>query len=255
MSSVTRAISTMELLARQGPLGVRAIATELDLPLGSAHRLLSDLAAEQVVERDDDGAWRLSYRLFAITGHQLDRLELPQLARPFAERIAAETGETVNVYALSGLESVSIDKVRGNEGMQLDLRLGASGPLHAGGSGKAMLAYLSERERDAVLDGPLHRYTEHTLVERAELEREIERIRGRGYAIDDQEVVMGVYCVSEPFIDRAGRPFGAMSITGPRPKAPGGDIEPLVAMLHEACSEVSRRLGYTGPWPPPGADG
>ena len=59
MSSIRRAISVVELLARKGPLGVRSVAKQLDLPLGSVHRLLQDLADEAVVEREPDGDWEL----------------------------------------------------------------------------------------------------------------------------------------------------------------------------------------------------
>src|SRR5690606_18728676 len=104
----------MDLLARKGPLGVRAVAQQLDLPLGSVHRLLLDLAEENVVERTASGEWELSFRLLHISGQQLERLDLPRLARPFAERIAAATQETVNINALSGLNGVCVDKVRGN---------------------------------------------------------------------------------------------------------------------------------------------
>jgi DNA-binding IclR family transcriptional regulator len=90
------------------------------------------------------------------------------------------------------------------------------------------------------------------------LDAELVRIRARGFAIDNQEVVLGVYCVSVPILDQKGYPVGAMSITGPSVKTPGPEILPNVAMLNEACGTVSRRLGYRGPWPlltPPPVDG
>ncbi|RYH04906.1 MAG: hypothetical protein EON57_08790, partial [Alphaproteobacteria bacterium] len=72
----------------------------------------------------------------------------------------------------------------------------------------------------------------------------------RGYSIDNQELVMGVFCVGVPILDRIGRPVGGISISGPMPKAPGAGVEPLVKQLHEACGQVSKRLGYVGAWPP-----
>src|SRR5215212_1869867 len=125
MSSINRSIQAMELLARKGPLGVRAVAQQLSLPVGSVHRMLLDLEEERVAERTPDGGWVLSNRLFEITGLQLDRVEFPRLAHPFCERIAEATKETVNVNVTSGLTAVCVDKVRGNEGMQLDWRIGS----------------------------------------------------------------------------------------------------------------------------------
>lgn len=249
MSAITRSIQAMDLLARKSPLGVRAIASQLGLPLGSVHRLLLDLEEEGIAERNVEGEWELSFRLIEITGLQLERIGLPTLCRPFAERIAEKTGETVNINALSGLYGVCIDKVRGNEGMQLDLRIGSHGPLNCGGAGKAMLAFMDETEREQVYAAPLPALTAYTITDPAQLREEIARIRARGYSIDDQEVVVGVYCVAVPILDRMGRAAGAISVTGPSIKKPDADVLPLVLMLQDACRHVSHRLGYSGPWP------
>ena len=87
MSSITRSIQALDLLARKGPLGVRAVALQLSLPLGSVHRLLLALAAEGVVERTAEGEWELSFRLLEITGLQLDRLQFSRLAHPMPKRL------------------------------------------------------------------------------------------------------------------------------------------------------------------------
>ena len=213
------------------------------------HRLLLDLSEEGIVDRTPSGEWELSYRLLEITGLQLERIELPRLFRPFAETIAAATGETVNLNALYGRAGVCIDKVRGNEGMQLDNRIGSRGPLNCGGAGKAMLAFMDETEREQVYLAPLEALTPFTITDPARLRDEIGKVRLRGYSIDDQEVVVGVYCVSVPILDRLGHAAGAISITGPSLKAPGPDVLPLVAMLQDACRHVSHRLGYSGLWP------
>jgi IclR family acetate operon transcriptional repressor len=249
MSSIKRSVQVMDLLARKSPMGVRAIATQLALPLGSVHRLLLDLEEEGIAERTSDGEWELSFRLLEITGSQLERIELPRLARPYAEKIAQATGETVNLNALSGRNGVCIDKVRGNEGMQLDMRIGSRGPMHCGGAGKVMLAYMPPTEQAKVFELPLVPLTAKTITDLDVLRAELVRIKARGYSIDDQEVVIGVYCVSVPILDRNGHPAGSMSITGPSVKAPGADILPKVAMLNEACGAVSRRIGYLGVWP------
>ena len=248
MSSINRAIQAVDLLSRKAPMGVRAVAQQLGLPVASVHRMLADLEKEDVVARTPSGEWDLSFRLLQITGRQLDRAELPRLTRPFAEKIAAATRETVNLNAVAGIEAVCIDKVRGNERMQLDFNVGSRGPIHCGGAGKAILAYLPEAKRELVLAGPLTRLTPKTLTDRAAVERELLRIRARGYAIDDQEVVTGVFCVAVPILDRDGYAVGAISITGPAHKAPGKEIEPLVAMLSEAGEYASRRIGYAGVW-------
>ncbi len=250
MSSVRRTIQVLDLLARKGALGVRAVASALDLPVGSVHRLLNDLAEESVVERDEEGAWRLAHRLLGIVDQQLESVGFHRLAHPFCEAIAAEVGETVNLNILSGDGCVVLDKVRGNERMQLDWRVGSRGPLYCGGSAKAILAYLPEAVQRRIARQANPRFTEFTLTTEDALLAELTRIRTRGYAIDNQEIVLGVFCVAVPILDRLKRPVGAMSVSGPSVKAPGREILPLVARLNEACGHVSRSLGYGGDWPP-----
>jgi DNA-binding IclR family transcriptional regulator len=250
MSSIRRTIHVLDLLARKGALGVRGVAQHLALPVGSVHRLLLDLAEEQVVERNADGAWQLSYRLLEITDLQLEGVGIPKLARPFCETIAEATGETVNVNVLSGDACVCIDKVRGNEGMQLDWRIGSRGPLYCGGSSKAILAYMPAADQARVANDSKTQFTPHTLTDGAALLSELSRIRARGYAIDNQEMVMGVFCVGVPIFDRFGRPVGALSVSGSTPKVPGDEVLPVVKRLQDACGHVSKRLGYAGVWPP-----
>ncbi|MBN9310559.1 IclR family transcriptional regulator [Devosia sp.] len=250
MSSIRRTIQVLDLLARKGAMTARGVSQQLTLPVGSVHRMLVDLADEQVVERNATGGWQLSYRLLEITDLQLDGVKLPRLTRPFCEAIAEQTRETVNVNVLSADGCVCIDKVRGNEGMQLDWRIGSRGPLYCGGSAKAILAFMPEAERERIIAQPRETYTRNTIVDADDLRAELARTRRRGYSIDNQEVVMGVFCVGVPIVDRTGRPVGAISISGTSPKAPGPDVQPLVDLLDEAAVSVSRRLGYTGSWPP-----
>ncbi len=229
---------------------MRAVAEAARLPLGSVHRLLHELEQAGAAERNDAGEWELSVRLFQITGAFLSRLELPQLMRTECQRIARHAGETVNLHLLRGRSIVCVDKQRGAEGAQLDWPIGSRAPLHCGGGGKAILAYLGAAEREAVIAEPLTAYTERTLTDRASLRAELAAIGARGYSIDDQEMVTGVYCVAVPIIDRLSRPVAAISISGGRPKAADAQTEPLVAMLQAAAQRASARLGYAGAWPP-----
>ncbi len=228
-------------------MGVRPIAHALDLPFGSLHRLLHDLGAERVIEQTPSGKWQMSYRLLEIIDQQFDNVEIPRLVRPWLAELARVTNETVNLNVLSGEDCVCIDKLRGNEAMQLDWRIGSRGPLHCGGSAKAMLAFLPPEEQARVLDRPLLRYNGNTLTDPGDVREEISRIRERGYSIDAQEIVMGVYCVGVPILDRQGRPVAALSVSGPSVKEPGPVLAPIVSLLAEACHTVSRRLGYAGP--------
>lgn len=246
MTSIPRAVRVIDLLARRGPLGVRAVAHQLAIPLGSAHRILIDLAGEAVVERSADGDWELSYRLLEIAGAQLERVQLPRLARPVLEQLASDTRETTFLAVPSRDEIVYLDKVQTDLQLQLNVELGTRRPMHCTGLGKAILAFLPEAQQEQVLAAsPLRAFTPHTIVDPMLLRLDLERTRQRGYAIDREEIILGVHCVAVPILNHAGRAVGAISVAGTTPKAEGERLDALLARLKTAGEYVSRRLGFT----------
>jgi len=247
MSSVKRTFQVASLLAARAPLGVRAIAQQLQLPLGSTHRLLLDLESESVAERTPDGEWELSFRLLEIAGLQIERIQIPRLARPIVEKLAETTGETVHLSAPSGAETVCIDKAQTNFQLQLSTHIGSHGPMYCTGSGKALLAFMGADEAErAIAAQPFRAVTPHTIVSAAALRRELQRTRQRGYSLDHEEAVVGVHCVGVPIFNRFGGPVAAISVSGSSPKGAGIALDRLVDSLKEAASYVSRRLGYGG---------
>ena len=250
MSSIKRAVQVFDLLARRGPLGVRAVAQLLKLPLGSTHRILLDLEADSIIERSPADEWELSYRLLEITGLQLERIQLPHLARPVIEQLADTTGETVHLSAPSGGETVCIDKVQTNFDLQLSTRVGSHGPMYCRGSGKAILAFMNPEEQASVIAAiPLKAVTPHTITSISALRRELERTRRRGYSLDHEEAVVGIHCIGVPILNHLGRPVGAISVSGASPKADGAALDALVVELKQAGGYVSRRLGYSSDLP------
>ena len=256
MSSIKRTVQVLDLLARRGPLGVRAIAQQLKLPLGSTHRILLDLEGESVVERTPPGEWELSYRMLEITGLQLERIQLPHLARPVTEQLADTTGETVHLSAPSGAETVCIDKVQTNFQLQLSTRVGSHGPMYCTGSGKAILAFMTPEEQARLIAASAMRtVTPYTITSPAALRRDLERTRRRGFSLDHEEAVVGIHCIGVPILNHLGRPVGAISVSGASPKAEGPALDALVAKVKGAGSYVSRRLGHSGDWPGDGEQG
>jgi IclR family acetate operon transcriptional repressor len=235
----------IDLLARRGPLGVRAIAQALDVPLGSAHRILLDLASEAVVERTASGEWELSYRLLEIVGVQLERVRLPRLARPVLEALASDTRETVFLAVPSRDEIVYLDKVQTDLQLQLNAELGTRRPMHCTGLGKAILAFLPQAQQEQFLAGSeLRPFTPNTITDPMMLRLELERTRERGYALDHEEIIPGVHCIAVPILNFTGHAVGAISVAGTCAKPEGPRLEILAQRLKTAGEYLSRRLGH-----------
>lgn len=248
MSKIDRTFDLIELLARRGALGMRPIARELEVPIGSLHRLLNDLAEQSVLERTAEGEWQLSYRLLQIVGIQLERTGLPRLARPYLEQLAAETRETVFLAVPSRGEIVYLDKVQTDLQLQLNVELGTRRPMHATGLGKAILAFLPEVEQEQFLTtAPFEAYTEKTITAGTALAAELDDVRIRGYALDQEEMIPGLHCIAVPVLNYTGRAVGAVSVAGVATKAGGERFDALAERLLGVGRELSLRLGYVPP--------
>lgn len=244
MPSARRIFTLLELLARRGPLGTRAIAREIGIPLGSAHRLLHELELEEAVARDDDGEWNLSFRPMHITGLHMARLQLPTVARPYLERIAAETKETTFLAVPGRNEIVYVDTVQSDMQLQMNVQIGTRRPLHCTGLGKAILAFLSqEKQRDILSRGELIPFTPNTITDPILLYRELELVRQRGYAIDREEIILGVHCIAVPVLDYRQLPIGAISIAGAGPNSESPRFDSLVKLMLDVGRDVSKRFG------------
>lgn len=248
MPGIDRTFHVIELLAQRGPLGVRAIARELALPVGSTHRILSDLVGEAVVERTISGEWELSYRLLQLASIQLGRIQLPSLARPYLEQLASETRETVFLAVPSGDEIVYLDKVQTDMQLQLNVELGTRRPMHCTGLGKAILAFLPEAQQQQFLArGHFPAYTGNTITDPVLLAVELERTRERGYATDREEIIPGVHCIAVPLRNATGRAVGAVSIVGMGPRIGSERFDALVQRMKALGAQLSLRLGYAPP--------
>lgn len=218
VKSADRALGILELLSR-GRHRLSDIAESLHLPLSSVHGLLGTLVLRGFAEFDPTTrTYGLGLKAWTVgqgyTGHR----DIVGIALPLMERLAQETGETIQLSRLDGTENVYIAIAESPQPMKLVSAVGMRLPAHAVGLGKALLSGLTEdelRRRYAGLE--LQRFTAHTVRELPELLAEIERSRQRGYAVDDEEYIIGCRCVAMPVRDHSGDVIAAMSVSAPTP--------------------------------------
>ena len=137
---------------------------------------------------------------------------------------------------------VYIDKIEGGRSIRMGSMIGLTSPLHCTGIGKAMLASLERRERDELLPLlNLERFTGKTICDVKSLERELETVGKRGYAIDDCEHELGVYCIAAAVTDRRGRAVAGISIAGSSIYIKPNTVE-LAGKVCAAAAAISAKL-------------
>ena len=227
-------------------LGVSVLAARLGLAKSTVHRILTTLAAEGLIERDaSTGRYRLGLRLYELGAIVADHLDLHEVVAGPIDDLRNRTGETVHVAILDGAEVVYIARRESPHTLRLFSRVGHRNHAHCTSTGKVLLAFLSESERAAILDGrPLVAHTPYTITDRARLEEELELIRRRGWAENVNESEVGVTSVAAPIRDATGRVVAAISVAGPGPRLSRDTLRRFAAETVRTADIISSRLGY-----------
>lgn len=240
--SFQKIFDILESLAEgRDPRPVKVLAADLSLPESTIYRMLKFLARRGYVERTPSGflLGRSCLRLGWMTQEQN---LLPRLARPVLSKLAEETLETVHLARMQGGRIVYVDKIDGGRSIRMGSMIGNTSPLHCTGVGKAMLAMLDRGELEELLPLlKLERFTDNTICDLPTLEQALEDIRKRGYAIDDCEHELGVYCIAAAVTDRRGRPVAGISITGSSIYIKPNTRE-LAEKVCAAAAEISTKL-------------
>src|SRR3954451_17977552 len=204
VQSVDRALTILGVLARLGEVGVTEISSELGVHKSTAFRLMTTLESHELVEQTGDrGKYRLGVGLVRLAGASTARLDVVQEARPVCRRLAAESGETVNIAVLSDRSALYLDQVAGQSALQSHNWVGQHIPLHATSNGKVLLTGLSSDEVEKRLPR-LPSYTSETVPSKASLGRELAEVREQGYAGAVDELEVGLTAIAAPIRNAHG---------------------------------------------------
>ncbi len=244
VQSVDRALSILEALARAGESGVTELAGSLGVHKSTAFRLVATLEAHGLVEQvDGRGKYRLGVGLLRLAGATTARLDVVQEARPVSRKLAADTGETVNVAVLSDRSALYLDQVAGSSALQSHNWVGQHIPLHATANGKVLVCDLDEARR-AEMMGKLQQYTEQTVTTAKRLREDLAEVREQGFAVAVDELEVGLAAIAAPIRNAHGDVIASISVSGPTFRMPEERIEEIVPAVVEAGAEVSHRLGW-----------
>ncbi|MFP8890577.1 IclR family transcriptional regulator [Natrialbaceae archaeon A-CW2] len=203
-----------ELIDRNGA-GVAELATQLALPKSTVHDHLKTLEYYRLVE-NSDGVYNASLHFLDYGGDIRRKIDCYPAGWPEVQKLAIDTGEHANLMIEESGIGRYIYISEGETAAQLDTYTGMSAPLHVTSMGKAILAQLPNcRVQEILEEHGTDRFTKNTITDEDELYQELEDIRNRGYAIDDEERVLGVRSVGAAIIDNNDTVHGAISVSGP----------------------------------------
>ncbi|WP_102194742.1 IclR family transcriptional regulator [Microbacterium aurantiacum] len=214
------------------------IGRRADLPPSSAHRIVGELVAAGLLERDETNGVRVGMRLWELATRSSRALRLRQVALPPMERVQARIREHTQLAILEQDEALFLERLSAPHSGSNVTRIAGRLPLHACSSGLVLLAHADRETRDRALARPLQRLTISTIVDTAVLHRKLDQIRLAGYADAPgyiEEISTGL---AVPIRDMTGEVIAALSVVLPREAA----TEPALAELFTAAREIDRAL-------------
>jgi DNA-binding IclR family transcriptional regulator len=228
-------------------LGVTELSKRLKLHKNNVFRLLATLESRSYIEQNRvTENYRLGLKTLELGQTFIKQMGLLRQSRPVLESLVRECNETTYVAILKESHIVYLDVVETDLTVRVVPRVGSRLPAYCTAAGKVQLAYMTEEELDHYLPTKeLKGYTPSTITDRDELKAHLKKVVEQGYAIDNEEMDIGVCCVGAPIRDYTRRIIGAVSISGPSMRFSKERMEKeLIPLVTRAGEDISTKLGF-----------
>ena len=235
------------LAAAPKGLGVTELAEQVGSDKGNVHRLLKVLQERGYVEQSEaTRRYHASVQLVALAGCLLRGLDLLEVARPVMQQLRQDTDETVHLAKRNSTGGVYIAQERNSARVSVETEVGSQPVLHATATGKALLAASRERIEE-LFSEPLEAHTPRTITDVRRLRWDLDQVVERGYAIDDEELHVGVRCVAAPVFDMYGTTVGCIGLSGPSTRVTMDTLPRFGAAIGEAAWRITEGIGGEPP--------
>jgi DNA-binding IclR family transcriptional regulator len=228
-------------------LGVTELSKRLKLHKNNVFRLLATLESRGYIEQNKATEnYRLGLKALELGQTFIKQMGLLRQAKPILEKMVGDCNETCYVAIFKEGHVVYLDMVETDMTVRVVSRVGSRLPSYCTAAGKIHLAFMSEDEINEILPGETFQsYTDTTVTTRKALREELHQIAEQGYAVDNEELDLGVHCVAAPIRDYTRRIVGSISVSGPTMRL-GEEriVKELVPLVLAASEELSTRLGY-----------
>lgn len=250
VQALDRALGLLEILAVDDGLSLTDVALEADIAASTAHRLLSTLQARKFVELDTEtGHWRIGVNAFQVGNAFLRTRKLVSIGRTVMRDLLDECGETVNIGIVDDGEVVFLSQFESHAPMRAFFRPGRRGPIHTSGIGKAIMATWQNNEISNFLENrELVKLTDKTIQKPERLMADLNKIRARGWSLDDEEQALGMRCIAAPLYNEYGEAVAGLSMSGPTARMTDDRLDEFGHQVREAAVKITQSMGGTVPF-------
>lgn len=247
--NLEKGLAVLELLSEcSRGATLQIIKNKLELSQTTAYRILNTMVRLDYLAYDEETKfYRLSCKLLTLGFRALNDHQLLEVVLPHLRDLRDKVKETACFGVLGEHNGIFVDQVKGLHMFSFTLTPGKTFELHCSAPGKAIMAYLPANVRQRYLDTmTFKRYNDRTIVSREAYKEELERVFHKGYALDNEEELVGVICIGAPVHNYKGYPCGAIWISGPKDRLPDDAIREYAEVIKQTARNISRELGYIG---------
>ena len=225
-------------------VALKTLANATKLHPSTAHRILTAMVNEGVVERADQGSYRLGIRLLELGNLVKSRISVREHALPLMRELHAATGEAVNLSVRRDDEIVYIERTSSGRALMRVVNIvGARAPLHITAVGKLfLLEDGSEGLAGYAKRTGLPRHTRNSLTAVADLATELDKVRANGFALDNEEAELGVRCIGAGVRDDTGAMVAGLSVSAPAERMKLA----WSSLVRDTAARISSAIGYAG---------
>lgn len=245
IQSVDRALGILRIVSEEVTATLKIVAIMANLPMSTTHRSLETLRHHGLVDFDSVAqTWSIGVEALRIGQSYARRTTYLDIAREAMRELTEQTGETSNIAVRDGDEVVHISQVETQAPIRAFIPTGSRGPLYASGIGKALLANLEYAEVLELVDTTaMHSFTPNTISDRTLLLADLDVIRRRGWAMDDEERYAGMRCIAAPIFNEFGEAMAGLSVSGPATRLGDDKIDAIAAQIKAAADQVTASAG------------
>ncbi|SEQ45408.1 transcriptional regulator, IclR family [Virgibacillus subterraneus] len=243
--SIEKALDVLEILSRHEFMSLNEIAEQLSQPKSSLYRILLTLELRGFISHNSDKGYGLGFMQLSLTRNLLEENSLRSASLPDMKKLADKYGDTVNLGVLSHGEVIYLEIIEGTYPLRMTDSVGTKCPIHATAIGKAIAAHIPEDEVRTILqENESIQFTNNTITHTKDYMAELEQVRAKGYALDDEEQVEGARCISAPIFDMLGKVIGAISISGTVHRFSKANIPSIARDVMKTTRNISLKRGF-----------
>ena len=246
IQSLDRAMTILSILEQKNTASVTEIAEELGVNKSTVSRLMEALKKHDMVQADPaTKKYGLGFKILYLGEGVKRNINIITIARPFLTKLYDELDESVHLCAFNNDAAYVVDQVQSNKVYNLSATVGMAEPLHSSSVGKCILAFRAPFAAVRLLkDYPLTAYTPKTITDMDILMEQLAIIRSQGYAVDDEEIALGVRCIAAPIYDYRGEVNYSLGVSGTTNNIKPAAMDRYLSALLSASSQISSALGY-----------